>query len=238
VTYRNPGLLAKSLTTIDHLSGGRVECAIGAGWHESEHRGFGIPFEPIGVREDRLEEYAQCLRMLFDQPVSTFRGTYYTLDAARCNPKPVQKHVRIWIGGVGEKRTLPAAAKYADGWNGPYIGPDEFVTKCRLLDELCEKNMRDPTSLIRTANVGFYMGADEPGAARAGKALEEWGARAAGRAGFLTGTPPEAIDMVAKYRDAGVARLSIGLRAPLDWDALHAYAEQVLPAFGVKPTAV
>jgi alkanesulfonate monooxygenase SsuD/methylene tetrahydromethanopterin reductase-like flavin-dependent oxidoreductase (luciferase family) len=235
VTYRNPGLLAKSLVTVDHLSQGRVECAIGAGWHQSEHEGYGIPFEPIGVREDRLEEYAQCLRLLFDQPVATFRGRYYTLDEARCNPKPVQPHVRIWIGGVGEKRTLPAAVKYADGWNGPYIGPEEFVRKCRLLDELCEKHGRDPKSLARTANVAFYMGADARGATRARQALDEWGPSAAGRGGFLVGTPPEAIDMVARYRDAGVARLSIGLRAPFDWDALHAYAEDVLPTFGVKP---
>ena len=116
-----------------------------------------------------------------------------------------------------------------------FPGPDEVARKCRLLDELCEKNGRDPTSLVRTANVAFYMGADERGAARARQALAEWGARAAGRTGFLTGTPREATDLVAQYREAGVARLSIGLRAPFDWDALHAYAEQVLPAFGVKP---
>ena len=235
VNYRNPGLLAKSLATIDHISGGRVECAIGAGWHESEYRGFGIPFERIGVREDQLEEYAQCLRMLFDQPVSTFKGGHYTLDEARCNPKPVQKHVRIWIGGIGEKRTLPAAAKYADGWNCPYVGPEDFVRKSRLLDELCERNGRDPNTLARTANVAFYMGADEKAAATNRKLVEAWGAHAAGRTGFLLGTPQEAIDQVAKYRDAGVARLSIGVRAPFDWHALHAYAEHVLPALGATP---
>src|SRR5438094_706955 len=98
----------------------------------------------VGLREDQLEEYAQCLRMLFDQPVSTFKGGHYALDDARCNPKPVQKHVRIWIGGLGEKRTLPAAAKYADGWNGPYLGPEDFIRKSRLLDELCARNGRDP----------------------------------------------------------------------------------------------
>ena len=235
VNYRNPGLLAKSLTTIDHISGGRMECGIGAGWHESEYRGFGIPFERIGVREDQLEEYAQCLRMLFDQPVSTFKGGHYALDDARCNPKPVQKHVRIWIGGLGEKRTLPAAAKYADGWNGPYLGPEDFIRKSRLLDELCARNGRDPSTLARTANVAFYMGADATAAATNRKLVEQWGAVAAGRTGFLVGTPQEAIDQVAKYRDAGVARLSIGVRAPFDWDALHAYAEHVLPAFGAAP---
>jgi alkanesulfonate monooxygenase SsuD/methylene tetrahydromethanopterin reductase-like flavin-dependent oxidoreductase (luciferase family) len=86
VNYRNPGLLAKSLCTIDHLSGGRVECGIGAGWHESEYRGFGIPFERIGVREDQLEEAVQILRLLFDQKVSSFDGKHFKLVDARCNP--------------------------------------------------------------------------------------------------------------------------------------------------------
>ncbi len=237
INYRNPGLLAKSLVTIDHVSAGRVECAIGAGWHQSEYRGFGIPFEPIGVREDQLEEYAQCLRLLFDQPAATFKGKHFTLDEARCYPKPVQKHVRIWIGGIGEKRTLPAAVKYADGWNCPYIGPEEFARKSRLLDALCEKHGRDPKSLARTANVAFYMGADAAGTARNQKAMEAWGAHAAGRTGFVTGTPREAVAQVAKYAAAGVERLSIGIRAPFDWDALAAWAEQVMPAFGARAMA-
>jgi alkanesulfonate monooxygenase SsuD/methylene tetrahydromethanopterin reductase-like flavin-dependent oxidoreductase (luciferase family) len=235
VSYRNPGLLAKSLTTIDHLSGGRVECAIGAGWHEREFRGFGIPFARIGVREDQLEEYAQCLRMLFDQRVATFHGKHFRLEEARCNPKPVQPHLRIWIGGGGEKRTLPAAVKYADGWNCPYIGPDEVAQKNRLLDQLCAQHKRDPKTLLRSANVAFYMGADEKTAEKHRQALrQQWGERLTGRTGFLVGTVPEAIDMVGQYRASGIQRLSIGVRAPFDWDALHAYAEQVMPEFGVK----
>ena len=107
IHYRNPGLLAKALSTIDHLSAGRVECGIGAGWHEREYRAFGIPFAPIGVREDQLEEYAQILRLLFDQKASDFAGKHFQLSDARCNPKPLQKRLRIWIGGIGEKRTLP-----------------------------------------------------------------------------------------------------------------------------------
>lgn len=233
VNFRNPGLLAKSLSTIDHLSGGRVECGLGAGWHENEHRAFGLPFERIGIREDRLEEYAQCLRLLFDQPVASFRGTHFTLDEARCNPKPVQPHVRIWIGGGGEKRTLPAAAKYADGWNCPYTGIEDIVRKLKLLDELCERHGRDPKSLSRTANAGFYMGIDAASAARGRKTLEAWGGHLHNRTGFLLGTPSEVIDQVATYRETGVDRLSIGVRAPFDWEALQAFAEDVMPKFGV-----
>ena len=238
VSYRNPGLLAKSLCSIDHLSGGRVECGIGAGWHGIEHEAFGIPFPSIGVREDQLEEYVQVLRLLFDPatPRANFSGKHYRLHDAPCNPKPVQKRLPIWIGGGGEKRTLRAVARYADGWNTPYLGPEAWKVKNAILDRWCEKESRDPMTILRTANLGFYLGADARGAARA-EALWQthYGNDPAGRTGFLRGTPKDALDMIAAYRDAGCQRLNIGMRySPYDWDALQAYAETVLPAFGAR----
>jgi len=238
VGYRNPGLLAKSLTTIDHLSGGRVECGLGAGWHEAEHRAFGFPFERIGVREDMLEEYAQIVRRLFDpEKVSNFDGKHFRLQDARNNPKPLQKRARIWIGGAGEKRTLRAVARYADGWNAPYFGPAEWTAKNAVLDGWCERERRDPKTIMRTANVGFYLGADRRGAERA-EALYQSHFGADPRKGHLRGTPAEATELVAAYRDAGVERLNIGLRqGPYDWEALQAYAAEVLPAFGSRRPA-
>lgn len=232
VNYRNPGLLAKALCTIDHVSGGRVECGIGAGWHEIEYRAFGIPFASIGVREDQLEEYAQILRLLFDQRVASFPGKHFQLHDARCNPKPLQPRLPIWIGGRGEKRTLRAAARYADGWNGPYLDPETWKAKNAVLDAWCRQEGRDPKTILRTVNVGFYVGADAGGAARQEKLLHaQWGADLGGRGGFLRGTPKQTLDMLAAYRDAGVARLNIALRqGPYDWDALHAFAEEVLRA--------
>ncbi|HEV8310379.1 MAG TPA: LLM class flavin-dependent oxidoreductase [Methylomirabilota bacterium] len=234
VSYRNPGLLAKSLTAIDHLSGGRVECGIGAGWHDVEYRAFGIPFAPIDVREDQLEEYAQVLRLLFDQKVSSFTGRYYQLADARNNPRPLQSRLRIWIGGQGEKRTLRAAARHADGWNGPYLDPPAWRAKNAVLDDWCRREGRDPADIIRSANVGFYLGADEREAARQETLLRaQWGPDLKGRRGFLRGTPRQALEVVAGYRDAGVARLNLALRmGPYEWEALHAFAEEVLPAFG------
>jgi alkanesulfonate monooxygenase SsuD/methylene tetrahydromethanopterin reductase-like flavin-dependent oxidoreductase (luciferase family) len=237
VNYRNPGLLAKSLATIDHLSGGRAECGIGAGWHEREYRGYGIPFERIGVREDQLEEAVQILRLLFDRPVSSFQGQHFRLEDARAYPKPVQSRLRIWIGGQGEKRTLRAAARYADGWNAPYLDPGQWKQKNAVLDDWCAKERRDPASILRTVNVGFYMGADARGAAR-GEALyqEHWGEPGQPRRGFLRGTPAQATEMVQGYREAGVQRLNIALRqGPYDWDALRAFAETVLPGFAPRP---
>ncbi|MBI3030015.1 MAG: TIGR03560 family F420-dependent LLM class oxidoreductase [Candidatus Rokubacteria bacterium] len=238
VNYRHPGVLAKALCTIDHISGGRVECGIGAGWHEIEYKGYGFPFEPIGVREDQLEEAIQVLRLLFDQRISNFSGRYFQLHDARCNPKPLQKHLRIWIGGLGEKRTLRAVARYADGWNAPYISPDTFRRKSEILDEWCRKEGRDPARILRTVNVGFYMGATEKAAKRQQERMRaQWGATLEQRiGGFFVGTPRQVIDRVGEYKKAGAVRLNIALRMPFDWEALHAYAEEVLPAFLPKKT--
>lgn len=237
VTFRQPGVLAKSLVTIDHLSGGRVEVGIGAGWVESEHRMYGLPFESIGVREDRLEEYVQCLRLLFDEPVATFRGRHYALEEARCEPKPVQGRLPVWIGGLGEKRTLPTVAKYADGWNGGLLTPQGWIQKSRLLDELCERNGRDPATLARSVNLGFFLGVDAPGVARQRDRYERFTAGAGGRTGSLLGTPDQVIETVAAYRDAGVPRLTIAVSAPYDWEALEAYATEVMPAFAGEKVA-
>jgi alkanesulfonate monooxygenase SsuD/methylene tetrahydromethanopterin reductase-like flavin-dependent oxidoreductase (luciferase family) len=241
VVYRNPGLLAKSLTTIDHLSSGRVDCAIGAGWHDTEAKAFGFDFPRIGVREDMLEEYAQILRMLFDpeQRRGNFTGTHFTLENAPNNPKPLQPRIPIWIGGRGEKRTLRAAAKYADGWNAAYIGADEWKHKSQVLTQWCETEKRDPKNILRTVNLGFYLGADAKGAARGEQIYQRhWGGRSDGReqrTGWLRGTPKDVMEMVGQFRDLGCARLNIAFReGPYDWDALHAFAEQVMPAFGVK----
>lgn len=238
INYRHPAVLANALVTIDHISNGRMECGLGAGWHEAEYRGHGIPFEAIGIREDQLEEGIQVIRLLFTQEVSDFKGKYFQLNGARCNPKPIQQSPRIWIGGLGEKRTLRTAAKYADGWNAPYISAEEFARKSRILDDWCLKEKRDPARVLRTINVGFYMGATEPGAKRNAEQLRaEWGAALETRSGFFTGTPSQVTDQVAAYANAGAARLNVALRAPYDWEALHAYVEEVLPAFGVRVKA-
>jgi alkanesulfonate monooxygenase SsuD/methylene tetrahydromethanopterin reductase-like flavin-dependent oxidoreductase (luciferase family) len=237
VAYRNPGLHAKSLTTIDHLSNGRVDCGLGAGWHEVEAKAFGYGWPRIGVREDMLEEYTQCMRLLFDAetPRASFQGTHFRLENAPNLPKPLQPRVPIWIGGRGEKRTLRAAAKYADGWNAPYIGPEDWKRKGDVLDQWCDKEGRDPKTILRTVNLGFYLGADAKGAERGERTFRQhWGDKEQ-RTGWLRGTPKQAMDIVGAFRDLGCARLNIAFRqGPCDWDALRAFAEEVMPAFGVK----
>ena len=142
----------------------------------------------------------------------------------------------VWIGGGGEKRTLRTAARFADGWNVPYVSPPVWSAKNAVLDAWCEREGRDPTSIARTVNVGFYLGADARGATNAmARYQKDWPDGSPvdiTRPGFLRGLAGDAGDMVAAYRDAGVAQLNIAVRAgPYDWDALAAFAEDVMPAF-------
>ena len=112
MNYRHPAVLAKALAPIDHLSDGRLEIGLGAGWHEAEYRAYGIPFPAIGERLDILEEGIQVVRMLMTMERATYVGDHFTLTDATCEPKPLQANPRIWVGGNGEKRTLRIVARH------------------------------------------------------------------------------------------------------------------------------
>jgi alkanesulfonate monooxygenase SsuD/methylene tetrahydromethanopterin reductase-like flavin-dependent oxidoreductase (luciferase family) len=198
-----------------------------------EYRAYGIPFRPIKERMDILEEGVQVVRLLTTQERSDFAGKYYQLNNAACNPRPVQARPRIWIGGNGEKRTLRIAARYADGWNTPYTSPEEFKRLSGVLDMWCEKEGRDPASIERNVNLSFHMAANAASSPRAEAQFKDtWGpaAEAMRGAGVVLGLPEQAIELVQRYRDAGAARVNIAIRPPADWDALHAWSEQVIPA--------
>lgn len=234
MNYRHPAVLANALVTIDHLSGGRLEIGLGAGWHEMEYRAYGIPFRPIKERMDMLEEGVQVVRLLTTQERADFEGRYYRLDNAACYPRPVQPRPRIWIGGNGEKRTLRIAARHADGWNSPYTSADEFKRLNGILDYWCEVEGRDPATIERNENLSFHLAANAKAIDRAEAHFREtWGpaADAFRSRGVILGTPDQAIDLVGRYRDAGAARVNIAIRPPVDWDALHAWTEEVIPAF-------
>jgi F420-dependent oxidoreductase-like protein len=154
ITYRHPSILATEVVTVDHVSNGRVECAIGAAWFEPEHRELGIDFPSDGERISRLEEAAQVLRLLMTTDDASFDGRFYRLDHATYRPRPVQRpHPPIWIGGSGN-RLLRIAGRYADAWHG--LGePIEFARKSRLLAEAAEAAGRDPASIFRAASLSL-----------------------------------------------------------------------------------
>jgi F420-dependent oxidoreductase-like protein len=154
-TYRHPGVLAKMATTIDHLSGGRLEFGLGAGGAEIEHTMLGIPFYTAGERIRRLGEALTVCRKLWTGERVTFNGRYYTLTDAVANPTPLQQpHPPIWVAGAGEKLTLHVVAQHADVWN--VIGSVEDVTrKASVLDQHCADIGRDPAEIKRSVQPRF-----------------------------------------------------------------------------------
>jgi F420-dependent oxidoreductase-like protein len=202
VTYRNPALLAKIVTTLDVISAGRAMLGIGAAWYDVEHEGLGVEFPPVGERMDRLEEAVQICRLMFRDEVATFEGRYYSVHDARNLPRPVQPGgPPILIGGGGEKRTLALVAKYADYCN--FVGDVTTVRhKIGVLREHCEAAGRDPAS-ITVSRLSTLVITDSVEETKAtvdllnsieGMSLE----------GFNVGTADEIVTQVEELRAAGV----------------------------------
>ncbi len=229
--YRHPAVLANALATIDHLSNGRLDVGLGAGWNEQEYSAYGIPFDRIGRRMDRLEEGIHVLRALWEESEANYAGEHFQLTDALCEPKPIQPRVPIWIGGLGERRTLQLVARYADGWNAPYLNVEDWQRLSGVLDEWCERVDRDPSQIQRDVNLSFHLAASEADRPRAVAHFEEVFGPAGDafrQRGAILGTPSEAIDLLAPYAEAGVDRVNITLRPPWDWDALRAFSEEVI----------
>jgi F420-dependent oxidoreductase-like protein len=158
VTYRHPGLLAKTITTLDVLSGGRAELGLGAAWYEREHRGLGVPFPPVAERFERLEETLQICNQMWSDNNGPYDGRHYQLAETLCSPQPVSSpRPRILIGGSGEKKTLRLVARYADACN--IFGDASTIShKLDVLRRHCDNEGRDFDEIEVTALVS-----DEPG---------------------------------------------------------------------------
>ena len=217
VGYRHPAVLAKMITAIDHLSGGRADLGLGAGWAQVEYDAYGIPFPSVGTRMDQLEEAIQMVRGLLHEEVTSFQGATWTLTNARNEPRPVQARLPIWVGGGGEQRTLRIAAQYADGWNVPFVSPEAFAHKCAVLDRHCDAVGRNPADVRRTVNVGIAW-TDESLRAQFGALADLV------RPGVLTGSDEQVIDRIGQYVEAGATQINLALRAPFDREAVERFA--------------
>jgi F420-dependent oxidoreductase-like protein len=184
VTYRNPALLAKEVTTLDIISSGRAVLGIGAAWYDVEHEGLGVDFPPVPERMDRLEEAVQICRLMFTEERPTFEGRYYQIKEARNIPGPVQAGgPPIMIGGSGPKRTLRAVAQYADMSN-VFGGPDTLRKNVEILHNHCADVGRDPSEIkvTRLGSLFLARSSDEAEQMRQGVADamgEEWAREAA-----------------------------------------------------------
>jgi F420-dependent oxidoreductase-like protein len=224
VGYRHPAVLANTMATLDQISNGRITFGYGAGWLNTEYEAYGIPYPSVPERLAQLDEGVQCVRALLTEDVANFDGKYFTLTDARCDPKPVQARLPIWIGGGGEKVTLRTAARYADGWNVPFLSPEVWSRKNGVLDRHCEREGRDPAEITRSVNVGLSWDPERLG--------EQFGSLAQWIApGVLSGSTQEVVDRVGAYRDAGAELVILALRAPFDGDAIDRFAEEIFPAF-------
>src|SRR5947208_2281027 len=184
VTYRNPALLAKEVTTLDIVSSGRAVLGIGAAWYDVEHEGLGVDFPPVSERMDRLEEAVQICRLMFTEDRPTFEGRYYRIKGARNLPRPVQQGgPKIMIGGSGPKRTLRAVARYADMCN-VFGGPDTLRKHIEILHGHCADAGRDPEEIKVTRLGSLFLArtSEEAEGLRQGVAEtmgEEWTKEAA-----------------------------------------------------------
>ena len=203
VTYRNPAMLAKIITTLDVISKGRAILGIGAAWHDIEHEGYGFDFPAVKERMDRLEEAVQVCRAMFRDDHASFEGRYYNIKDARSLPRPIQAGgPKIMIGGGGEKRTLKLVAQYADQCN--VAGDLDTVRhKIKVIEEHCASVGRDPSEIEITRMATLAI-TDSP---EQTKQTREFLVAAVGEEGvgaFVLGEEQEVVDQVAASFEAGV----------------------------------
>jgi F420-dependent oxidoreductase-like protein len=199
VTYRNPALLAKMVTTLDITSAGRAILGLGAAWNESEHDGYGYEFPRVGERMDRLDEALTIARAMFTEARPSFEGRQYRIHEAYNVPKPVQPGgPPILIGGGGEQRTLRIAAKHADMTHWFPLGFDVLRHKTEVLEGYCAEIGRDPSTIERTMAAPAIVARDE-----AAKSAILAAVPAERRPYIQGGTPQQAAEVLKRYVDAG-----------------------------------
>lgn len=245
VTFRSVGNLAKVVTTVDEMSGGRVEFGIGAGWNDEEHAQLGLPFPDIKTRADLMEEQFAVLHGLWGEPDGwSFAGDQVRVEGALFHPKPIARpgrptfpsgavRPRLLTGGEGSPRSLRIAARYADEFNLSSSSPDIAVEKFAALDEACRAIGRDPATMGRSVMAGVLIGRDSSEfEARKTALLAAFGDEADGDAWFdarrprwILGTPDEARAMVARFAAAGAERIMLQDFVPRDLAMIDLMAE-------------
>jgi alkanesulfonate monooxygenase SsuD/methylene tetrahydromethanopterin reductase-like flavin-dependent oxidoreductase (luciferase family) len=226
-TFRNPGLTAKLATTLDNVTGGRAVLGIGGAWFEREHEAFGIPEwgSGFGERLDRLDESVMLLRQLLDGERVTHEGRFYTLKDALCEPRPIQPHLPILIGGSGPKKTLRTVALRGDAWNTSGT-VEEVSAKLDILRAHCADVGRNPLEIDLTVSFPIVIRDDEGAAASALEAaLANNGADSMGDIPVLLGPPPAIADAIRPYRDLGFGTVIVRLPNPYDRETIARIGE-------------
>ncbi len=239
VTFRHPSVVANAATTVDHISGGRVELGLGAGWYDTEHEAFGFPFPATRERMDILEEQLEIVTRQWTEDEFSFSGEHYTLDRCPALPKPVQApHPPLIMGGAGKRRSAALAARYAQEYNVTTGDPDECRAVRERLDAACEAVGRDPATLPLSVMTTSVVGADEAELVRRADELAEvLGERERGRAlvdahahDCIIGTLPEVVEKLETLAAVGVTRVMLQHLCHADVEMVDLIGEQLVPA--------
>lgn len=238
-TFRHPAVLAKAVTTADHVSGGRVELGIGAGWWEREHELYGFDLPPIGPRVDALEEQMRVILGHWGEGPFSFEGEHFRARDLDALPKPLQRpHPPLILGGSGGPRSLRLAARYADEYNTVMSTATEIADLRKRLDAACEAEDRDPASLPLSMMTGWLVGADREDLLARASRLSQWKGAGDDGAAFLAGlresaikgTVPEAVEQLQALEAAGLTRLMAQHLLHRDLDAVGLLGRDVIPA--------
>jgi alkanesulfonate monooxygenase SsuD/methylene tetrahydromethanopterin reductase-like flavin-dependent oxidoreductase (luciferase family) len=232
-TFRNPGIVAKSVTTIDHISGGRAILGIGGAWFELEHRAFGLDFgSGFGQRLDWLGEAVPAIRTMLDGGEVTSQGGRYAFDQLRLAPPPVQDHLPIMVGGGGERKTLRIVAGYADIWN-VFGMPDTVAHKDAVLRAHCADLGRDPSTIERSVGCKVVIRSTRAAALARYEELVRHNhippERLADDVTWWIGTPAEIAETMLSYRAIGFDTFLCETPAPYDEETMDSLINVVKP---------
>lgn len=228
--YRNPSLLAKITSTVDVISGGRLDWGIGAGWYDQEYRAYGYEFPSAGVRIAMLEDCVEIVKRMWTEADATYDGTHFSVAGAQCDPKPLQSpHPPIWIGGGGERKTLKVVAKHATHSN--FGGkPDEWAHKLDVLRGHCADVGRDADEITNTWSPEVFIRPTEAEVGTEtrsfwGEPFESWSA------GNLVGTPEQVAEKIAAYIELGCTGFVPWCADYPDHTTMELLATEVMPQF-------
>ena len=227
--YRNPSILAKMVSTLDVISNGRLEFGLSAGWYEREFEAYGIIFPKAAVRVAMLEESIKIIKKMLTERQVSFKGKYYSIAKAVCNPKPIQKPCPpIWIGGGG-KKTLELAAKHADAWNYGLCTYDKYLNKLSFLKNYCKVIDRNHEDMVKAWQGMMLLGEDEEELKRKMDILHKRVRRSSGL--VIVGTPEKILKEIERYVSIGVNYFTINYLDLPELRSLQLFAKNIIPHF-------
>jgi F420-dependent oxidoreductase-like protein len=209
-TFRHPSVLARSVVTVDHLSGGRVELGMGAGWFEREHLAFGFPFPATAERIELFAEQLEIVHRSWTENDVDFAGRHYRLDGASARPKPLQHpHPPLIVGGSAGRGTVDPAVRFADEYNTTFAEPDECRRRRRTIDDACGRHGRDPATLPLSLMTTCVVGRDRAELRERVERVARRTGRESSPDGRVVGTLDEVVERLADYEAAGVRRVML-----------------------------